>query len=276
MQPSIVLVGHVCIDHNISEHAQYESWGSSVLYMATYWQRTQQLNPTVLTSYGQDFIPFATHFTLHPATPTTSETLVFENTTKGGHRTQRCLHADASLAPELTNEARQLLAGADVIAVAPLIANYPVAFVRDVLEACSPDAVKMFAPQGYFRRITVDGQVQHQLSPVVDELIPLFDVTVYSQEDREEPFAYAQRITRQRDTAVVVTQGPEGASIARHGQLTHIPTTPVAEEDIVDSVGCGDTFTAGLTHALLTGVSVDEAVAEAHKAAREKLFSAPV
>jgi sugar/nucleoside kinase (ribokinase family) len=275
MQPSIVLVGHVCIDHNISEHAQYESWGSSALYMATYWQQKQQLKPTILTTHGEDFSSFAAGFQLLPTAPSTANTLVFENNTKAGHRTQRCLHADSAQPPILDDHARQTLANADAVVVAPLIANYPAAFVRDVLQASNPNAVKVFVPQGYFRQITPEGQVQHQLSPTVDELIPLFDVTIYSKEDRETPLEYAQQLTQNIDAAIVVTQGPAGASVVQHGQSTHIPTVPVAEEDIVDSVGCGDTFAAGLAHALLAGKSIQAAVEDAHQAARQKLFSTP-
>jgi sugar/nucleoside kinase (ribokinase family) len=54
----------------------------------------------------------------------------------------------------------------------------------------------------------------------------------------------------------------------------NIPTKPLSEEEIVDSVGCGDIFTAALTYHYFQTKDLVSAIQAGHRAARGNLVSA--
>jgi 2-dehydro-3-deoxygluconokinase len=62
---------------------------------------------------------------------------------------------------------------------------------------------------------------------------------------------------------VVVKLGADGALALTDGQLTHSPAMKL--ERIIDPVGAGDAFAAGLLTGLLRGFSIDAALALANR-----------
>jgi fructokinase len=106
----------------------------------------------------------------------------------------------------------------------------------------------------------------------VDRWLGLSDVFKASSDDvgwlyPDEPVAaVAQRWREAGPSVVAITRGADGAHIATANGSADVPGMPV---DVVDTVGAGDAFTAGLLHHLreagllsvdaLRGLSVDAA-----------------
>jgi len=275
-QLSVVIAGHVCIDHNRSEHANYTSWGSSTLYMAQVFTKQYGAAATVLANYGPDLVPYLLpSVVLMPREPSHAHTLIYENDTsaRDGKRVQHCHNVDAATPAPLTVEAKNLLATADIVVLAVLLPNYSVDYVRELLACAAPTALKVLgAAQGYFRQVDSDGLVRPRVFDEAEGIVRQFDLVVYSEEDCPDAFAVAQNWKRMApDTQIVVTQSSKGASIVYADHIELVPTIPIPPEKIVDSVGCGDTFAAALATAYRDTNDLVSAVKAAHKVAGKKL-----
>lgn len=176
MKPTVVLVGHVCIDHNISEHASYTSWGSAVLHMAHYLREHTAVESYVIAIHGQDA-------RLHPSQPAAAPTLVYENITRSSGRLQRCRHSQHATPAPLDNAARRLVQAADIIVVAPLLPNMSPEYVREVLAERKNNSLAVLSPQGYFRSVEQQETIQPRPFEEASELLPLFDLVVFSEDD---------------------------------------------------------------------------------------------
>lgn len=270
--PKIVIVGHVCIDRNVSEHATYTSWGSTVLYMADFMQRTLGVTPQIITRYGRDFTPYDKDFNLYPATPQEPKTLLNENVSKEGHADRWSHHTEFAGAPTLDNGARDILAEADVLIFASLLANYSVRFVEELVAAVPQKCLKVLTLQGYLRNVDEYGVISARDFVEAPALLPLFDLVTFSRHDIPRAFETA-RTWQNLGPAVVVTEGEKGATIFAAGKETAVPTVPIPEEKIIDSVGCGDVFGGALSYYYFAEKDIIAAVQQAHKAARAKLFA---
>ena len=270
--PSVVIAGHVCIDHNKSENATYTGWGSSVLYMAQVFTGLYGAPTTALANYGPDMVPHLPKVTLVPSTPTKDRTLVFENDSSSGKRVQHCYNTDVATPLAITQAVQEKLAAADVVVVAVLLANYGAAHIRELLAHCKPNALKVLCPQGYFRRIDKQGLVHSRPFEEAGDIVGKFDLVVFSEEDYADAFAAAQAWKQAApNTHIVVTQSSKGASIIHADRIEAVPTTPIPPEDIVDSVGCGDTFAAALVNAYYDSHDLRAAITAAHSVAAQKL-----
>jgi fructokinase len=89
--------------------------------------------------------------------------------------------------------------------------------------------------------------------PRIEEIAGLSDLVKASDEDLEWLYpgvacAPAARALLERGpAAVVVTRGAAGALVLSRGGEVEVPAVPVT---VVDTIGAGDTFAAGLVHAL--------------------------
>lgn len=273
--PNIVLVGHVCIDHNKSEHASYESWGSSVLYMATSFHKQFGADPIAVSSYGPDLLPFLPDVKLLPAEPNQENTLIYENDSSSGKRTQKCHNLETAIPPEITPEIVNTLQAADILVVGTLLPNYPASYLKQLMSHVRSEALKVLCPQGYFRHINSAGQVEPRDFDEALAIAPLFDLVMYSEEDYPEAFKLAKSWKHTMQTEVIVTQSAKGATIVGKDSDRQIPTTPIAPEDIVDSVGCGDTFAAAVTYSYYQSKDLASAILDGHHAAARKLLTTP-
>lgn len=271
----VVLIGHICIDHNTTEHATYTNWGSSVLYMAQYLKEKHALEPTVVTSYGPDMLTYLPNVKVLPKEPNQPETLVYENDTRTVPRIWKAHNIKHALPPTLTPEITQALQSADIIVVAPLLPNYPIDLLQEAMRQTKPTALKMLCPQGYFRAIGQDGLVSRRSFSEAPEILPLFDLVVYSEEDHPDAFKLAESWSLSANAKIILTQGSNGATIITKNEAKHIPTTPLSPDEIVDSVGCGDVFAATAAYHYRLSGNLEQAVKEAHKAAAQKLRSTP-
>lgn len=109
----------------------------------------------------------------------------------------------------------------------------------------------------------------------LDRALPHADVLLFSRSWVEangvlDPEAFIQQAARERGEQVqTLTWGQRGAWIARGGEVWHC--SPQAGLVVVDSVGAGDTFNAGLIDALSSGQPPEQALASAVRLAERKL-----
>ncbi len=271
-QTNIVLAGHICIDHNKSEHATYTGWGSSVLYMSEYYRKHSQARPVAISSYGPDILPYLPETDLIPATPGQPNTLIYENDSSTGKRTQRCRNLDSAIPPAITPAIAAAVQKADIIIVATLLPNYSAAYLHELLGHARSDSLKVLCPQGYFRHVTPDGRIEARDFTEAAEIVPAFDLLMYSEEDHPQAIELAQQWKqRATHTNIIVTQGKDGATIVGADTLVPVPTIPIPLEEIVDSVGCGDTFAATVTLEYYRTKDLVAAIQTAHKTAAAKL-----
>jgi rfaE bifunctional protein kinase chain/domain len=78
-----------------------------------------------------------------------------------------------------------------------------------------------------------------------------------SEVTRADVEIIGQKLTQKTNKPVVITLEKEGALMCQPGKISHIPGIPVAGE--IDTVGAGDSFSAGFVSALCTGAELDEA-----------------
>jgi sugar/nucleoside kinase (ribokinase family) len=273
--PNTVILGHICIDRNKAEHASYTSWGSSALYTARYFQDHFGCEPAVISAYGADFADYRGDFMLYPENPNAEHTLVYENIVKDNKRTQYAHYATDSVEPQLTEEIIGLIETAEILIVATLLPGYSAQYIQEALSHARPSCLKVLIVQGYLRSVDADDLVGIRDFPEAAGVLPNFDITVFSNEDhpRIEELAHVWK-KQSPNTNIIMTQGPKGASIVEvDGRMRNIPTTPVPPEDIVDSVGCGDVFTAALAYHYFKGKDLAAAITAAHRAARHKLLA---
>lgn len=272
--PNTVIVGHVCVDHNTTENANYTNWGSSALYIAQYLQAQHYLVPLVVSNYGPDLMPYLPAVDMLPDKPNQEKTLLYENDTSVTPRIWKAYNTEFAEPPELTPATIAVLEQADILIVATLLPNYPETYLRQLLSHVKDSCFKVLCPQGYFRDIQDDGLVVPHEFVEATKIVPLFDVVIYSEEDHPEAFKIAHDwVYAAPKSQIVVTQGSNGASIVGKNGVQHIPTTPIPEEKIVDSVGCGDIFDAALAYAYFKNKDLPQAVVTAHKAAGKKLLA---
>lgn len=73
----------------------------------------------------------------------------------------------------------------------------------------------------------------------------------------EEPKSFAGELASRSGKSVAVTLGGDGAILATAGGVI---SAPAGEADVIDTVGAGDAFTAGLTLGLLDDLPAEEAL----------------
>lgn len=272
-QPNVVFVGHVVIDHNKVEQASYESWGSPAMFMTKYLQKKFALDPTVIASYGKDFLAFSDGVKLLPRKPNLDHSTAYENIVIHGHRTQYCHHADNTL-PALDSEIKDALSTADLLFLAPLTPAYSVDYVSELMSSVKSGCLKVLLPQGYLRRIGESDLVWPREFDEAAGILPHFDLVVLSDEDHLHASAVAHDWKRLNPKAdIIVTRNIEGADIIQEQGVTHVPTNPVPFNQIVDSTGLGDVFSAAVAYNLYQTHDLTSAVQAGHAAAREKLLA---
>jgi 2-dehydro-3-deoxygluconokinase len=123
--------------------------------------------------------------------------------------------------------------------------------------AASPDCVVVFDPN--LRPSLWDGA---GAAAEFGDLIPLVDVLIAGRDELNtlmpdlEAHEAARHLSRSGVDAVVLKDGAQGAVVHPAGEAT--PISPFPVERVVDSVGAGDAFAAGVISGLLHGWSVQD------------------
>ena len=271
-EPNIVFVGHVVIDHNKVEQTSYERWGSPAMFMTKYYQSHFGLQPTIISSYGPDFLTYSDGINLLPRNPNLSKTTVYENIVEAGHRIQYCHGGDAPL-PDLTSDIQSALQAADILFLAPLTPTYTIDYVTSLMQHVPSGCLTVLSPQGYLRHIDKTGLVKPREFVEATDILPFFNLVVLSDEDHPQADARAHEWkTASPKTELIVTLNARGADIIQPRGAHHVPTRPVPLDKIVDSTGLGDIFSAAVALHLYQHEDLLLAVQAAHVATREKLL----
>ncbi|HMK97210.1 MAG TPA: PfkB family carbohydrate kinase [Acidimicrobiales bacterium] len=272
-EPNLALVGSVVIDRNRVGTTAYVSWGSPAMFMTQYLKAHHRLAPTVIASYGPDFLPYLDDVAIIPRRPNLDRTVEFNNIVTDGHRVQYCHFGEAAL-PPLQAEAQAALSKADILVLAPLTPFFPADFVDRLTRHVSRTCLKMLLPQGYLRTIDDNGLVKSRDFVEVAEVLPSFDIAVLSDEDHPSANEVVHDWERLSPaTAIVLTENARGADIVRGGSVEHVPTVPVPPEEIEDPIGLGDVFGAALAYHFYRTNDLVAAVQAGHRAALAKLLA---
>ncbi len=275
-QPNIVIIGHVCIDHNSIDGVRYDKWGSPAAYISKYYTAQFDIQPSIISPYGADFLPFADGLNL-ACPPMDGQTMLYENISTKGHRIWFCRYAGHENFPTLSAQNIALLSQADIVFVAPLLPSLAVSYVQEALSHVPTSTVKVLVPQGYLRSIDDNQQIVPRTFMEGPALLQHMDVAIFSDEDQVDAFNVANEWTQHApQLQVVVTEAERGATVVTHGSTTHISTTPVPFSDIKNPVGSGDIFSAELALGLFRTNDVNRAVNQANAATAAMLRSAPL
>ena len=110
----------------------------------------------------------------------------------------------------------------------------------------------------------------------IDSLLPLADILLFSRafitaRGFDNPAAFFEAMRPHAPEAILVcTWGDQGAwARDRNNRDYHAPAYPPPE--IIDTLGAGDTFNAGLIHAMVSGLTLAEALVHACQLAGKKV-----
>lgn len=154
-KPIVTIIGHTCIDHNTIDGIKYENWGSSAMYIAKYFSKEFGIQSHIVSSYGHDFVKYATDF-VFLGTPGDHNTLLYENIVTNGDRVQFCRHSDFSPPVDLKENIINILRRTDILIVAPMLANYSMEYIEQVMQYLPEGSLKVLLPQGYMRHINAE------------------------------------------------------------------------------------------------------------------------
>jgi len=271
--PTIVVIGHVCIDDNMIEGVPYRSWGSPPMYIATYYARQYGLRTHIISEYGADFMKYIHDFTIMATKPKGSNTLIYRNIVENGYRTQYCPNREDSLPVPIDEAMGVLIASADILIVAPDIPNYSDIYISEAVSHASVDCTKVLIPQGLLRKM--DGNCITRGTLTNPNILNLFDAVIFSDEDIDDAPETTVSWSKQcPSTAVVVTRAEDGANLVQNGESTNIPTdSPLNGSEIINPVGAGDMFGAELTIKLSEGSSIEQSIRAAHRSTAIMLTS---
>lgn len=209
---------------------------------------------------------------MYPIKPSHTTTLIYENKSKGGIRIQRALFHEKAKPPRLNENIKTLLGKTDMLFIAPLTPNYSASYIKNACSHLPPYALKILLPQGYFRQFKSDGLVYPRIFYEASELIPCVDIVVVSQQDYPHIENIAATWAKPNGVVVIVTEGAKGAVAFQNKKRLPLPTDPVPEDKIVDSVGSGDIFSAAFAYWYSKTYDIAKAGRFANLLARECLF----
>lgn len=275
MSRNIEIVGHVCVDHNKTEHAAYETAGSPAMFMTKIFKQLPDCSAAIIAPYGPDFVQYLSNVTIYPPQPNSRRTLIYENMVTKESRIQRALSREYAKPIPVDTGFSAALAHADILFIAPLLPNFSPEYLEMIQKSANPDALKILLPQGYFRRFGNDNIVQFRRFEEAEAVLNTVDVVILSDQDYPDAIALTVSWTANRELLAIVTLGDKGAMIVNKTGAQTVPTIPVPLEDIVDSVGSGDIFSAGFGYWYRETRDPIEAVRFANGLARQCLFFTP-
>lgn len=270
----VIVLGHVCIDHNLTEHAEYTSAGSPAMFISKIFKNLPDVDLTIVARYGEDFVQYTEGVHFVPRKPLNIRTLVYQNTVKNSVRIQKAFHRATALPVEMNNTVRSLIKSADLIVVAPLLPNFTERYIKQVKRNANPQSVRVLLPQGYFREFDEEHIVKQCQFREEDQILRHFNFVILSDEDHPQAVSLAKRLVK-KNVTTLITKGAEGVDIYSKKNIQRVATNPVHTEQVVDSVGSGDIFSAGFIWKYFQNEDIIEACKFANSIARKCLFFTP-
>ncbi|KKU87038.1 MAG: hypothetical protein UY16_C0041G0005 [Candidatus Gottesmanbacteria bacterium GW2011_GWA2_47_9] len=270
-----ILYGHVCQDKNESEAATYMGSGSPLMFMRKIFLQLPDVKATLVASYGEDFLPYTKDVQIYPPVPNVPRTLIYENVSIHGIRQQKALNRGEAVAVEINESVREKLQSSALTFVAPLLPTIPVSYVRFIRNAMPPSGLLTLLPQGYYRAFDSENRVIPREFVEADELIRIVDLIIASEEDSPDFRKQAKQWAASSNCLIVVTLGDKGAAAYKGNEEIMLSTRAVAQEDVVDTVGSGDIFSAVFALHYQKTRNIREAGRFANEIARQCLFYTP-
>lgn len=268
----IVIFGHVCIDKNTSEQSSYVAPGGPAMFMQKIYQQFPDCEVAIVAPYGPDYLPFLQGVNILPDQPIAKATLQFENTSKQGTRTQKSYHQTELPEVTLTAEIIAKIKQADLIFFAPLLAQFSAQYIAAICAHAPETAYKVLLPQGYYRTVAADHTINLREFVEANQVLSHVDVVIVSEQDHVQMLSQAESWANEYGITSLVTLGENGAVAFTQGKKQLLPTLPVAADQVVDSVGAGDIFSAGFAYQFVKTHSLAKAGAFANAVARASLF----
>ena len=268
----ITILGHVCIDKNTSENSSYSAAGSPAIFMHKIYQQLPDNEITIIAPYGADFLKYKGNAKLYPENPKGEKTLTYENIIKNGVRIQKAHHWDMAGPVKIDNRIKKLVSGSDIVFIAPLTPDFPAGYLQNILSETKTGTLKVLSPQGYFRKFDHRDNVLAGSFREAGKILPLVDVVIVSEEDHPDMLFLAKTWADTHKIIVIVTLGAKGAVAFTSGKEILLPTRPVSENEVVDSVGSGDIFSAGFAYRYRQTRNIKKAGKFANALARQCLF----
>lgn len=258
--PDFLVIGHIAQD--LQPDGSF-LLGGTVTYTALLALRLGLSVGVVTSGTPREVADFAAAVpgAMVACTPAQTPT-IFENHYSGDRRQQYLRARAASL---FADDVPKAWRAASIALLGPVAAE-----VDASVAACLTSPLCAATPQGWLRGWDIDGRVYPVPWTSANTVLPHLGALICSVEDvamaagdtpsEEVITAWAARVP-----AVVVTDGPRGATIRQQGQPPqHIPAFAV---EALDPTGAGDVFTAAFLIARWRGCEPLAAVRYAHAAA---------
>lgn len=272
---NVLIFGHVCIDHNVSERTHYTSAGSPAMFMTKIFRTLNDVKSMIISHRGENFLPYLNNVDTYPKEPNHDHTLVYYNIATATGRTQKTLFRDNSPPVNIDESLELVISYADVIIFSPLLPNFSASYIKDIVKLSKEDTLKIMSPQGYFREFNRENTVIFREFKEADDILPLVDFVILSDEDYPDIERIAHEWAKISGITIIITKAERGAEVISKDKQIDIPTNAVSREAIVDSTGSGDIFSAGFAYKYFHTKDVIESVHFANCLAGECLFLTP-
>lgn len=267
---NITILGHVCIDNNVSERTTYTTAGSPAMFMNKIFNKLPDVSTHIIAPYGTDFLPYSKGVHIYPNKPVSDWTLIYENNSQENIRSQKALNREYAKPILLDDKLRSVISKSDVIFFAPLTSDYSSSYVESAMKHVKPDTLKILLPQGYYRSFDRNDNVISREFIEAEELLPLFDFVIISDQDHKKMLEIARGWAK--TTQIVMTQGDHGSLYLHNNTRVQVPVDPVKPSDVIDSVGSGDIFSASFGYQYYVTKDIKKSLNFANNIARQCLF----
>ena len=267
---NVAVIGHVDIDNNISENISYTTAGSPAMFITKIFKKFPNATLNIIAPYGKDFLPYCKDINIYPKKPIGDWTLIYENKSKGNIRTQKALNRQFAKPLLIDQEFKKIIINSDVIFFAPITPDFSTDYVEKFITQARKDSVKILIPQGYYRNFDKDDNVIQRDFIEADKLVPLFDFVIVSDQDHKDINNIGKSWAGK--TNVIITMGNKGAMHLYRSDSIIAPVDPVKPEDVVDSVGSGDIFSAAFGYKFFLTKNIKQSLEFANNIARQCLF----
>lgn len=269
---NILIFGHVCIDRNKPECSEYTSWGSPAMFMKKAFKDLDVKDITIVSNYGKDYLKYLKDINIYPLRPNTETTMIYQNLVNNHKRKQRAFTRNSEPV-EISEELKVKISEAGIIIVAPILSNYKADYIDEIFKYAKSDSLKVLLPQGYFRNFDEESYVIFREFKEVNTVLKYFDLMSLSEEDYPNIEELSEKWVGDFNVNIVVTKGENGAVIIQKGGKKKVSTIPVPKEEIVDSTGSGEIFSAALIYSYFQTRNLEKATHFANEVASKALRS---
>lgn len=266
MKINVTTIGHICLDHNRVEHSVYESGGGPALFINTVLSKTDDCTIKIIADYGPDLLPFLQDVDIHPTEPNLEKTLNYHNICHPGEtRQQYAYNRDFDFCSFDIEELKPILHNTNILFYSPLLATIRPQYLIKQLEELPETCLKILLPQGYFRDFDHSDKVVHREIANIPDYFNHFDFVIMSDEDYPDILNKVSQLTSEYKFNIIITRGSKDAAYFHNGLVSYISTVPC--ENIIDSTGSGDVFSAVFGYFYFKTKNVNLSIENAHKIA---------